>query len=128
MQLRIIITVASLVSLLGCSNMTDIVKGEAPFVNKKCIYTDFLTLKSASKSSARAYGLKAEFNLTNTSNGVFSILLWKKDFNIILAGIPLHNEVYFTAIKRGTVSMDDRQIAQSISKHLPLSCARTISK
>ena len=126
MQLKVrgLFTVIAFATIFGCSKRADIVIGQAPFINQRCSYTSVNRLIEVARSAAIENGLQEKNEITDNTLGVYSILLWKKDFNIIITGIPRTKLLYFDAIKRGIANSQDRDLASNILKSLPLTCNR----
>jgi len=110
------------VFLSGCSERVDYVTGQPAFINKRCSYEDYFSLEAPARSAAHSHGLNVKIRLTSAADGAFMILMWRKDINISLAGIPDSKDLFFTVIKRGGASADDWALAKSIVKSLPISC------
>jgi hypothetical protein len=114
---------AALVFLGACSERIDYVTGQPPFINKRCSYEDFASVEASARSAAQSHGLKVKTRADSAGEGVFMILMWRKDINISLGGVPDSKDLFFTAVKRAGPSADDWAMAKSVAKSLQISCA-----
>ena len=122
MQLKFTKAVLMMVLISGCSRTADVVRETPPFLNTICQYSDLNSLEAEARKLAHSSGLELAVQVANSEIGAFSLLFWKKDFNIVVSGIPESKKLYFTALKRGDVTPSDKHLTTTILKKLPMSC------
>ena len=123
MQLGKLTLLAFFLGIIGCSERADVITGRPPFLNQRCEYENVNELIRIANEFGASNELMVTVRLDDAPLGIFSILLWKKDFNVVIAGVPHSKLLYYSALKRGIENNADIILAMRIKDALPMTCA-----